>query len=197
MRQRRYHYSVNHRCAGFTILELLIVIAVFGVIALVLFSGFSAVVRGYRSVMEVTGGDQRALLMTLKLERELRNVVLYGEQGFSGDPSRCSFYVRASSGTESGTLRKITYRFEGNAIVCTREDIKMGGAQDSIVLRGVQEGSFNYAVGSPDVGYSWVGIFSPIKGLPRAIRVRIMFTNSDGRLPFERVCPIPAGGWEY
>lgn len=208
--------TTHGRQAGFTLLELVLALVIFGMISAIVYSAFyfghRAVVSGERSADE----NQRMRLAEEMLGRQVRSAVYYFAH--HDDEENVPFFLGAADGvmfvtsapqSRGGTgLAAVTYRLvEGKLVVEERVDFTPDDlyappsdlpVQRAVLLEGFTSLRFEYmAAEERDLG--WVDRWDARDedDLPGLVRVTVDGLPYFGGAPWVREIPLltRAAGW--
>lgn len=204
-----------YRCNSFTLIELLVAVSIFSVVAIALYSTFSAGVSVWRRSEEGLAIYQDVRILLDDMEKELKRAVLYGDESeepmlaFEGASSEISFPTIANAATGDGTayreIAKVSYRFskEGAALMRVSSTVRQGFDDDSGTKETVRQGvaafavSYAYDSGDEDEPYVWKDEWKNDEGeLPRGVRIMISLgdpVSGDVRAEFVKYVLIPTG----
>ncbi|MCX5698127.1 MAG: prepilin-type N-terminal cleavage/methylation domain-containing protein [Candidatus Omnitrophica bacterium] len=137
---------------AFTLVELLIAVGIFSVVSIAIYSTFSSGAAVLRRIKNTDLTQQRILLKTERLSRELRQQPACRKQLFQGDKTKISFCANLDN-----FPHRLTYYFDSSALALKRVADKLdaiideGGNLDPelhspavIFLPKVKEASFSY-----------------------------------------------------
>ncbi len=187
--------------AGFTLIEILIAISIFGLVMLAIYSSWSAILRGSRNGMKAAAEVQRTRIAMRALEESLASAVMYVENAryysfatdTSGDNAYISFVARlpmsfpGSGLFQDQDLRRVTfYVKDGNLMLA-----------QSPVLEATKKIGDPYTIAlAPDVSLfdmefydgmanKWFAEWISTNQLPRLVRVALAFgkENQNFRRP--------------
>lgn len=138
---------------AFTLVELLIAVAIFSVISIAIYSTFSSGMFVLRRVKNIDLAQQRILLKTERLSRELREQPACRKQLFQGDKTKISFCAYIDN-----FPYRLTYYYDRSTLALKRSAEKLDeiidqdgnldpgfhSASGSIFLPKVEEVRFSY-----------------------------------------------------
>ncbi len=140
------------KISSFTLIELLISVAIFSVISIAIYSTFSSGVKVLRQAGKIDLARQKVLLKEERFARELRESLPCRKQLFSGKTAKISF-----AGTQNYLPCRITYYFDAPTQSLVREVDKLSDIiaaesdsaaelkpQRSIFLTKVESVQFSY-----------------------------------------------------
>ncbi|MEI6831673.1 MAG: prepilin-type N-terminal cleavage/methylation domain-containing protein [Candidatus Omnitrophota bacterium] len=178
--------SLQSATRAFSLVELLIAVAIFSVVSIAIYATFSSGLAVLRRIKSIDLTQQRILLKTERLSRELREQTACRKQLFLGDKTKISF-----SANIDHFPSRLTYYFDSSANALKRaadklnEIIKEDGTLDPefkspavIYLPNVKEVRFSYLY--LDLGknaYLWVDQWKN-DYLPLAVKF-IIFTEKQ------------------
>ena len=201
------------RARGFTLLEILVAIAVFAVVAWLAYGGLRQVLAGRAMLlprMEATAARLRGITL---LERDITSAAPRGVRDPLGTPQPA---FRAEPGGRGPlalvrhdaarallagepALSRVEWQLEGNRLVRLRWPVldPIQGTQPlrEIVLTGVRQWQLEFLAGRKDA--DWKNFWPPDAAgvlrdqLPRAVVVTLVF---DDGAALRRLLPVPGGG---
>lgn len=191
--------------SGFTLLELIVAVAVFAVVALMAYSGLDLLLRS-RSGLEQASERQRAIdLAVLNLERDLRQALprpirgAYGEvqSAMVGNAVAAEWTVLDLGSARDGVRMEATrvrYALVDGALWRARDAVLDRSPRESArsrrLLEGVQRLSWRYVQSARQRLDQWpprTGISAPER-LPRAVEVTLVL---EDRGEISRLIELP------
>ena len=180
-----------NRCAGFTLVEMLVVLALAGLISLLLLQGVGLAARGLtRLSAHAERLDERRGLEML-LRRALGSAaaipVYDGEPGFVGHPTRLSFLSVVADG--GAGLYRITLGLDPThapaSVILSRRvagrSAPPGG--QSVLLGDIRSFAIDYfGAISPDADAAWHRDWEGMTHLPQLVRITLS-TAANGEEP--------------
>uniref|UniRef100_B0T7N4 General secretion pathway protein J n=1 Tax=Caulobacter sp. (strain K31) TaxID=366602 RepID=B0T7N4_CAUSK len=183
------------RLAGYTLIELLVALAVVGLLSLMLLTGLS---RGNRTwirmdhaATRVEGVEAAQALLRARLQHAWP-ATLYNMQppgpDFDGEATRLIFLAPPAARDGPGALRRFRLELEpsGDLVLASVSDVALtprGPETRDVLLRGVQAISLNYfGAIEPDPTPHWRERWSQRPRMPSLVRVRLRFGAGDRRL---------------
>lgn len=137
---------------AFSLVELLIAVGIFSVVSIAIYSTFSSGAAVLRRINNLDLAQQRILLKTEKLSRELREQPACRKQLFQGDKTKISFCANIDD-----FPCRLTYYFDGQTLAIKRVADKLSEIIDEegkldpqlkspskVYLSKIQEASFSY-----------------------------------------------------
>lgn len=183
---------------GFTLVEVMIVAALFSIVGMALFGSFSAGLKVWRSASSPDFSRRKALLGIERFARDLRRAINYpglaaqGLAGFDGDASSCSFFE-----INDGKIYNVLYAFYDGGGTVSRTSSPLGSVADvmepgvpRVVMTRVRALELLY-LGGPQLSGekeplgSWN---SSSMGLPRVVRIAVELENGER---YERMVTLP------
>jgi len=184
----------RNRDRGFTLLELIVAVAVFAVVATLAYSGLDLMLRS-RASLEGEADRQRAVeLAVLGLERDLRQALArpvrgpYGEEqpALMGSAGAAEWTVLDLTSSRDGVhpvAGRVRYAVVDGALWRARDPVLDRSPRESArnrrVLADVQRMSFRYVAGARQRLDQWpprTGITAPER-LPRAVEVTLVLAD--------------------
>jgi len=187
--------------AGFTLVEMLVVVAALGVIAGAVAACLAAGLRAWDAARAFSRSEARALVAMRLLEHDLQNAFCFRAVAFSGGIERVSFPVPAEDpGTlaDGQPLRRIgaaAYRFDAARGSLRRkawaypapEPSDAGAERLAAGLAGMR---LQYRGGT---GAEWADEWVSATNLPSAVRIRLAVADAVAPVVMERVVSLPMG----
>lgn len=182
---------------GFTLVELLISVSIFSVIALSLYSALQAGISTYNRMDSALGAYQSARILLNRMGRDISNAFIYSAddsnfKGSSGDMDFFSVAGEFRDGENISGVCRIIYSFENGAlrrassygIEAIKEAPAAGDEELSSDIKGVV---FEYAAGTddPEAPYLWQNSWpkqetpEQEKSLPLAVKIKLLLAESD------------------
>jgi prepilin-type N-terminal cleavage/methylation domain-containing protein len=175
--------------AGFTLIEVLIAITTFTIIAAAIYSSLSAGLRMWRRSNEMIEGLQSARVFFSLASSDLRNAVIYNPEGvnFEGSGSRMVFMSIVTGGGRDrawgSELAKIAYYLDARTKTVKRivagkaKGFDIYKASPAIVFGGVEDKTFAfeycYKSEFSKTGYEWNNKWQDTGKLPIGVRIRV------------------------
>lgn len=189
--------SVARRVAGaFTLLEVMIAIAIFAGVMAAIYASWSGIIRGSKAALEATADAQRARVAIRTLEEALTSAVLFSQNvrhyafvaDTGGSFATLSFVARlGASFPGSGlfgeqTVRRVTFEVKNgqsgpNELVLSQKPLLAPPDSDAdtyplTLARNVKRFSVNFW--EPRRG-EWIDEWKWTNQLPRAVRIELTF----------------------
>jgi prepilin-type N-terminal cleavage/methylation domain-containing protein len=185
------------RCRlGFTFVEMMVVVGLFSVVGVALFTSFSMGLKVWKSAASPNIGQRRALLALERCAQELRQLSP-SLAILAGEPLSCSFPLIARD-----RLENVTYAFDLRTGVFSREaalfegDMEAGGSSlvKRVLVTGVKDGNFSYfdfeaASGGSAGNGTYFESWNATQIFPKAVRVEMEL--EDGTR-VEKIIVIPS-----
>jgi len=204
--------------AGFTLVELLVITAILGMIAMAVVSGFASGLRVYQRVQGYEGFQNDVLLALEKMERDIRNTMDFNEIKFIGDRKSVSFAGLVASTDRKGKqamkpgrilyylagVKDMLFREEQHYPRAISDEIRKGkGARKALVQLKSARFSYYY-FDSDEKEYKWKDSWKPDdeegdeeeesekdKGIPLGVKIVLEFTDGANDVEFGRTVFIP------
>jgi prepilin-type N-terminal cleavage/methylation domain-containing protein len=168
---------INRRKA-FTFIEMLVVVSLFAILSLAIFSTFACGMGLWRRIQDNAFAKRRPFLVLEKLATELRQTLEFSKIGIDGKSDGISFPILSSE----GEIIKVTYSLGEDSLSRTEENYKgilWGSEEDTegrtrILLSGVEELKFSFARKEEGkVEYSWSDLWSKKDGIPLIVKIEL------------------------
>jgi general secretion pathway protein J len=192
---------------GFTLLELLVALAIFSVMAAMAYSGLNGLIQNRDQLSQVSDRLHELQLTMDTLRRDLSQSIPRPVRDELGDlrPAMAAFPGRFDLELTRGGwpnplaqprshLQRVVYRFEGDELVRYGALVLDGGARTDARRRVLLSGLNSFDVRILDSLGEWQSGW-PVDGqpaMPRAVRLE-MELEDWGR--FARVFPVDAANW--
>jgi general secretion pathway protein J len=177
---------------GFTLLEVLVAAALFGLVMLMAGEGMRAALSGWRVTQDRTGSDGEisdAQAVVRRLLTEAWPSVVRDRDGvvrlaFHGEERVMRLIAAVPPG--SGMLSAIELRLAGNSLVVRTAPIDprsrtpfdaLADAPATVLVEGFKQASFAYWDGTAD----WRSRWRELRSLPVLVRLRLSFRDDDAR----------------
>ncbi len=187
---------------AFTLMELLIAVTIFTVIAVSLFSAFRSGIFGYRSIEEAIDLNQSAFSALSRLDTDARNCFSFSadDNKFIGDGSSLGFLTLVDI-FEGAKLEKkyayVSYSIKVNKLMrLCRLDSQALNANSAVLPEEMLENAqikFEYGSIQPNKAITYSGSWSDKKTLPVCIRVTLTIGKTGkATKAFERTIYLTA-----
>lgn len=186
------------RRAGFTLIELMVSLSIFCVLAVALYSVFAAGVGAWRRAQASSATYQTTRLVLDEMARDLRGAVLISNAEFAGEPARLSLLVVRRGSTPA--IRRLTYELRQDSLFRLDESYVEGlqetHRQPDLMVGPLAGLVFEYASrGEGTVAaLDWKDVWADREALPAG--VRIVLTSREGQTAttrFTKTVFIPLG----
>jgi prepilin-type N-terminal cleavage/methylation domain-containing protein len=184
----------KNRHRGFTLIETLVVVALFAIISVSLFSSFSMGMKVWKWAVSPNASHRKSLLALERLSTELRRTFNYSRIGFFGEKEGISF-----ANIVGGRIYNISYTTNGSDKGFYRQSRSMQeilGMENETKFRkivpSVKDATFAFygfdnEKGHADFLDAWNYSRS---GLPAAVKVSLELEDGE---TFEKIILIPVG----
>lgn len=189
--------------AAFTLIELMIAASIAGIVGLAIIFSFAAGLKAYSKVKDFNTSRPGILISLEKIERDLSNTFRFTGIDFAGDKKKISFAGFLNENFCIG-IGRISYFFnanDGGALIRAEQPYSyalLENKPDGIKSRtaaALKDVVFSYCYFSPDSHrYDWRDSWSGGDGIPRAVKIRVVFREGDKDLELERTVFIPVSG---
>ncbi len=193
---------------GLTLIELMLAVSIFAIVAVVIYSTFSAGISVWRRTQRTQNTLQDIRLSLDKMSEELENAVLYSQESgfpnFVGGKNRVSFYSVVnvfSTLPVHPELRKITYDLDSSADMLQRleqtfpESVqnRQDKSPEEIAARISNLNFFYYYKDeNAAVPYKWKNSWDSAEDIPQAVKIELKL-DSEEKLVFTKYVFIPTG----
>lgn len=207
--------TVKNAAAGFTLLELLVALAVFAVIGIAAYSGLQSVLLTQAAVERQAQRLKQAQMSFLFLERDLEQAVgrrirdEFGQSqpAFAGDAAGEDMVTFTRAGWDNpleqprANLQRLSYRLGEDATLVRRywntlDRSGLGEARETVLLNGIRQAAVRFL----DERNNWQSEWPPRDSetpvsLPRAVELTLVLDDWGGivrlfRLPDATFLPI-------
>jgi len=195
---------------GFTLIELIIAMLIFSIIAVAIYSTFSTGLIAWRKGEESSRSYQDARLILNRMALELRNAFFYSNIKFVGKANELYFatFLPFSSlpGIDQLQLYRVAYHLDNNHSLQYQEESlpevfqgKEEKAQE--FASSVQELSFAYGYeyfreGKKEPQFIWKDEWIDKKAVPSLVRITLILEGNSGTpegITFVRTVYLPTG----
>ncbi len=202
---------------GFTLIELLVTIVIIALAGTLIAVAFGNGITVYKRAMEDRAGEQNALIVLEKIERDLRNAFFFSKIKFSGDSKKISFAGDVVAGKvekkKPAGPGKIIYYFDSvrNALMKEEKDYAQATAEEgneppgppAREMAAVESVALSYFYYDPEAKeYKWrdnwgldeTGEEKKLSPLPLGVRIEIDWKDQGRDRKLTRTVFIPVGG---
>lgn len=188
---------------GFSLLELMVVIAIVGLVAGVVLAAFSGGIRVWESANALTRVEQEAYFGSENVRRDLANTFAFHDLGIAGEQSFVSFpgLVPAvdDDGNESFRVGTIKYLHDNYEKQLYRLAWPYPEQEDNafreVLASGVEAVFFQYLKPGADVEDGWTGSWQTPTNFPAAVAVEMSFGYGGQALVVRREIPLMEALW--
>ncbi len=170
MRKRFRQIKAGRGGSGFTLIEVLVVTALFAIIGVSLFQSFSMGLKVWKRASRPNFSYRKAVLSLERMARELRQSRGYPNTTFQGDDEGLSF-----ASVVYGKVYNLTYEYKQQGLWRHAKVLSAGwdAGQEREAVPGIADMEFTYyGYDAPSSSYiffdEWDGA---VKGRPMAVRV--------------------------
>jgi type II secretion system protein J len=209
-----------HRRAAFTLVEVLVSIAILSLVVAAIYSSWTAILRASKVGNDAAAAAQRSRITLHTLEDSLnaaelfvRNADYYGFAAENGSEATLSFVARLpKSFPRSGRfgdfdVRRLTFALEkgpggDKELVLRQQPLVMDLDEDEknyplVLARNVKEFTMEFLTAAP--GNDWMDEWRQTNQLPKLIKLTLRLEHLDSRsIPtveeFTRVVSLPSRG---
>lgn len=188
---------------GFSLIELMVVIAIIGLIAGVVVASFSGGIKVWESASMLTRVEQDVYFSAENIRRDVANTFQFHDLEFRGEKDYVSFPGLISvtdeegeTGIHIGTVKYLRNRSDGSLVrlAWPYPDIEEN-ADIEFIAGGIQAVSFGYLKPGADRSSDWAESWQSQSNFPAAFRMDISFTNRGQSLVLSREIPLTEGLW--
>jgi prepilin-type N-terminal cleavage/methylation domain-containing protein len=169
----------RHYLTGFTLIEILIVSAIFSVVAIAIYSTFASGMNIWRRVENVSLLERKINLRLEKMSCELRQSLNFADIGFEGSKEGLTFALLVD-----GEICEVCYLFDlGQKVILRREDRFEDILQDKVsrprrFLFPIEEFELEYlCFDDQEDEYIWKDDWEKQKGIPLAVKIRLKYKD--------------------
>ena len=193
----------EHRNSAFSLIELMVVIAIVGLVAGVVVASFSGGIGVWESASILTQVESEAYFSAENVRHDLSCTFAFYDLGFKGKPDQVSFpgIVPFVDGEGASRMRIGTVKYVHNPQVksLTRLTWVYPYPEDSAyveeVAGGVQAIQFSYLAPGADVEDGWVSEWDAPTNFPAAVRMDFTVVHKGRELTVHRDVPLTEGLW--
>lgn len=177
---------------GFTFIEMMVVLVLFAVISVSLFSSFVMGMRAWKKITDTNFAERKALLNIARLSKELRGAFGYSKIGFYGSSTHLTF-----ANIIGNQIVNLTYVFlpdEGTLYRYNTSMRQILGFEEPAparkIISGVKDFTFefygqDYLTGNYTFLDSWN---YTVSGIPAGVKVLCVLDDDHD---FEKIIAIP------
>jgi prepilin-type N-terminal cleavage/methylation domain-containing protein len=192
---------MNKTIRAFTLLELLIAVAIFVAVMTAVYSSFQTGFFGYRDIGENLQVYQSASRILERLDNDLRNSFAFSDSAsyFSGEKERMSFLTlteKYSNGRLNRQFSRVSYYLNNTTLMrlCKngKESLQSNpSVEPEELAEGVSSLSLLYGyTKGPDKPVEWLESWTDTAHPPVAVIAKVVI-NGKTQQPFERTIYLP------
>jgi prepilin-type N-terminal cleavage/methylation domain-containing protein len=176
-------------CRGFTFVELLIVVAIFSLLSLAVYTTFSSGIRLWRRIQDTNILQRRVFLGLERISQDLRQALDFSKIGFSGKINEVSFPFLSA---ENEILR-VTYFLEEKTLYRKQESFKdiieeKENPKIKSMVSDIDDLKFSFAYQEEDKKeYTWKDTWDKEEGIPKIIKMELKAKDAN----FTKTVTIP------
>ena len=174
---------------SFTFIELLLVVAVFSLLSLAVYSTFNSGLGLWHKIQDTDMHQRKTLLRLEKISLDLHQALNFSKIGFTGQKNEVSFPLLSGD-----KILKISYYYEGNSLYFKGENFsdiienRKNDIKPKELLSGIEDLTFSFAYQEPDKNeYSWKDNWKKTEGIPLVVKIELKLKNAI----FTKTIPIP------
>lgn len=186
---------------AFTLLELLVVLALVGVIAGVVAASFNGGIKVWETARNLTDIEQEVYFAAEYMKRDVASTFTFDGIGFSGHRADMGFPAIVDAGGGDGAcIGTVKYVFNQGAGTISRLQWRYPAsaesAQAEVVAGGVKSISCQYLdpLSGDDSG-EWKSEWTSVSNYPAAVRVRAVFEKRGQEVELDRYILLAEGLW--
>lgn len=202
---------------GYTLLELLVAIAIMAMASVPLAQSLSTGIRAWTQFHDVAAYQEKTLLVRERLAEWIRNAYIANpvrasdipQQPFVGEPDNIRFIAPVAPDSRSDVLLRVHLYLteEGQLTADVRQDQPQDiGADEQmtsiVLLEAINDVQFDYFLKQGGTGNwqnSWIADSLPPQSLyaaPFAVKVRLISDHPGFRWP-DLIVPVHTAGWSH
>jgi len=182
-------YTKHAAQESFTFVELLIVVAIFSLLSLAVYTTFSSGIRIWRRIQDTSILQRRVFLGLERISQDLRQALDFSKIGFSGKINEVGFPFLSA---ENEILR-VSYFLEEKTLYRKQESFKdiieeKENPKIKSMLSGIDDLKFSFAYqeeGKKE--YIWKDTWDKEEGIPKIIKMELKAKDAN----FTKTVTIP------
>ena len=191
---------------GFTLLEILMAVALIAVVSLAMYSNFSSGIGMMRRIARPISEEDLSIFFE-KLTREIQNSFRYTDIPVSGEKEKLIFPTTIQTKPELGSdqgIGRVTYFYNASLRSIDRQQenlnqiFKEEKVKTSSTLSHVSALNFQYYGYIPSESkYEWKEEWNSIKEekrIPIAVKIELQYDDEGKKRVFERTIAFPVSG---
>ena len=192
---------------GFSLLELIIAISLFAIVAVTVFSIFNSGIASYKKIDESLFILQNSRIILDRISQDLKNSFLFSQDlsGFIGGPNEVSFFCLIEEYKENQLKKRyahIYYSFNEDKIMrlCLKDkdalkDKKELKSLEEPLAEDIKDLTFNYSYFSDQKDVSWQDSWLEKEKAPLGVKINLTLFGPDKKRTynFEKIVYISLG----
>lgn len=179
----------NNQCKGFTFVELFVVVLLFSLLSLAVYTTFASGLKMWQRIQDTSLLQRRALLGLERFSMDARQTLDFSKIGFTGKSNETSFPILWDE-----QILKITYSLGQKALLRKQETFKdILEEKEKALIKGlisdVEDLKFSFAYQEEGkLEYSWKDTWDKEDGLPIIVKMELKTKDAQ----FIKAITIPA-----
>lgn len=165
---------------GFTFIEVLLVVTIFSILSLAIYSTFASGLRLWDRIQGEALTQRKALLSMEKLSADLRQSPDFSKIGFQGTDKEITFPVLSGN-----DIHKVIYILENNTLLQKLENFKdivekREETKTRILLPDIEDLKFSFAFQEQGkLEYTWKDDWNKEEGIPKIVKIELKTKDVD------------------
>lgn len=193
----------RYRSRAFTLIELMVVIAIVGLVAGVVVASFSGGIGVWESASILTHVEREAYFGAESIRRDIAGTFDFHDLGFKGAADNVSFPglvpVADAEGATRFRIGTVKYLHDAAGKSLERLTWQYPYTEESafpeIIAEGVESIRFSYLAAGADTDDGWVSDWEAATNFPAAFRMDFTISHQGRELVVQREVPLTEGLW--